>query len=524
MAGKPAVQGQRGDPAGIFDGAFRIVVVLAVALIALTSVRLVIDGVAGRGGSEAPGASPSATATVDVRAYLEPDPRPAPPLALTGAGGAPFSLDGMRDGPMLIFFGYTHCPDVCPATIGTVSQAVVTYGRRTQAVLVSVDPERDTPEWLAEYLRFMPPGFSAATGTHDQLRTVANAWGVRYARVDGNDPSSYAMAHTADVFVVDRAGMLRARFPFGTDAPTMVAVLRAIEAATAPPTPTPAGPTPAPAATPIADLVPDLVSSSVWAGGRSPMIFTLADRDGRIDDPALDVRVQLLSATGAPVGGLVGAVPVRPSGITIVSYVAVVDIPSPGGWRFAVTAASPTGAVRQGPLEVSVLDPGGSVPLGARAPGIRTATAADHGGVLAFVSTDPLPDPRLSRTSTADALATGRPFVLVVDSYSFKVTEACGQAVLMAKRLLDRWRDMTFIHHEPYRYSVVTAELVLEGTLENPRLTDVAEAWGVGSPPWGAASMPWVFIVDGDGIVRAKYQGILGSADVDVILSLLAQE
>jgi hypothetical protein len=112
----------------------------------------------------------------------------------------------------------------------------------------------------------------------------------------------------------------------------------------------------------------------------------------------------------------------------------------------------------------------------------------------------------------------------VVDSYSFKVTPACGKAVALAKRLVDRWPQVPFIHHEPYRYSVVTTEPVLEGSLQAPVLTDVAEAWGVADAPWGAGSMPWMFIVDDDGIIRATYQGVMGTADVDVMLALLAGE
>ena len=179
---------------------------------------------------------------------------------------------------------------------------------------------------------------------------------------------------------------------------------------------------------------------------------------------------------------------------------------------------------REGIMDVNALDPGGTAALGAPAPTIRTPTAADFGGDLTWVTTDPLPDPRLSDTSTTDALAAGEPFVLVVDSYSFKVTPACGKAVVMAKQLGDRWTETPFIHHEPYRYTVVTTEPVLEGTLADPVLTEVAEAWGVGSAPWGVGSMPWIFIVDGAGIVRAKYQGVMGSADVDVMLSLLERE
>ena len=189
-----------------------------------------------------------------------------------------------------------------------------------------------------------------------------------------------------------------------------------------------------------------------------------------------------------------------------------------------VTASDAAGVSGQGGMDVTALDPGGTAALGAPAPTTRTPTAADFGGDLTWVTTDPLPDPRMSATSTVDALAAGTPFVLVVDSVQFRVTPACGKAVVMAKRLLDRWRDVPFIHHEPYRYTVITTEPVLEGTLETPVLTEPAAAWGVGADPWGVGSMPWIFIVDGEGIVRAKYQGVMGSADVDVLLSLVASE
>ena len=93
----------------------------------------------------------------------------------------------------------------------------------------------------------------------------------------------------------------------------------------------------------------------------------------------------------------------------------------------------------------------------------------------------------------------------------------------MARYLLDRWRDVAFIHLEPYRYSVVTDTPVLDGSLDDPTLTDPATAWGIGGAPWGPRSMPWVFVVDGHGVVRAKYQGVMGSADVDVMISLIEQ-
>jgi protein SCO1/2 len=521
----------------IGDGAFRLVVVMAVALLVLTSIRVVAvgDDRDAPGGSTAPAASngpvaePS-SAPVDLSAFLEPEPRPAPPLALVGPDGT-LTLDALRGEPVLVFFGYTHCPDVCPATIGQVGLAIDAYGGGARAVLVSVDPERDTPAWLEEFVRYMPPGFTAVSGNEDDVRTTADAWGVRYARVDTGDPDAYTMSHTADVFLVDAAGMLCARFPFGTEAATMAAVIDAIdpprpgatttprETATVappaiPPSPSPGAPSPA-----ADDLAPALVSSSVWAGTDGPVIFTLDDGAG--EPESTTVTAQLAGPDGATVGAPVEAVGVRPPGIATVSYVAQLDIPSPGPWSVVVTALEPDVAAHRGVLHVRALDQGGTAAIGSPAPTARTATPADVGGDLTWLTTDPLPDPRLHATSTSDALASGRPFVLVVDSYAFKVTPQCGQAVVLAKRMLDRWTTVPFIHHEPYRYEVITTEPVIEGSIDDPRLTDVANAWGVGSAPWGVKSMPWAFVIDGEGIVRAKYQGVMGSADVDVMLALL---
>ena len=124
--------------------------------------------------------------------------------------------------------------------------------------------------------------------------------------------------------------------------------------------------------------------------------------------------------------------------------------------------------------------------IGAPAPTAHTPTLTDVGGVARAITTDPAPDLRLSSTSTTDALAAGRPFVLVIDSTKFRVSPACGRAVVMARYLLDRWPDVAFIHLEPYRYSVVTDTPSLDGSLVDPTLTDPAAAWGIGGEPWGA--------------------------------------
>src|SRR5204862_5216823 len=97
-----------------------------------------------------------------------------------------------------------------------------------RAILVTVDPERDSQAWLKEYMGYLRPGFTALTGTAGQIRATADAWEVRYARVETGTPGVYSMSHTADVYLVDGDGTLRAQFPFGTPSASMIAVIRAV--------------------------------------------------------------------------------------------------------------------------------------------------------------------------------------------------------------------------------------------------------------------------------------------------------
>ena len=93
----------------------------------------------------------------------------------------------------------------------------------------------------------------------------------------------------------------------------------------------------------------------------------------------------------------------------------------------------------------------------------------------------------------------------------------------MVGYLVDRWGDeVAFVHLEPFRYQVVTEAPILAGDLADPPLNDDTAALGLGDDVWPATRMPWIFVVDGDGIVRAKYEGIVGSDDIDLILSLIA--
>jgi protein SCO1 len=530
MSQRPATSPRGDEATRILDSGFWLVVAMSVVL-AVVMLGSALVGALTPGAQRTSQGGAAAVASAAASALVYPTARPAPAIELTDQDGRPFSLASLRGAPVLVFFGYTHCPDVCPATVGTVGLAMDAYGPDVRAVYVTVDPERDTTEWLAEYVRYLPAGFVAVTGKPADIRATADAWGVRYARVETGVAGEYSMSHTADVYLVDPSGLLRAHFPFGTSSETMAATLRTDAGPVTVAAPTPAAPPVAtpPTATvgqtqrpaPVDAIDVEITSSSVWAGGATPLILSLSSDGAPIDDVTLHPDVRLIASDGSHVGGPVAAIPVRPPGLTAVSYVATLDVPAAGTWRIEV-AVPRDGGSAIGSAAMSVLDQGATARLGATAPTIRTLTLADVGGIARTITTDPAPDLRLSERSTADALAAHEPFVLIVDSSRFRTTQACGRAIVLARNLLDRWQNVPFIHLEPFRYSVIADTPVLDGTGWPPALTDQAAAWGIGPAPWSAVSMPWIFVVDGDGIVRAKYRDVIGTGDIDVMLALIA--
>ena len=475
----------------------------------------------------------AASPTPNPSDFAYADVRVAPRLELTDQDGKPFALTSLRGQPVLVFFGYTHCPDVGPATVGIVSQAVADAAAAAgaaaagpKAVFVSIDPDRDNVAAMKSYLKYLPQFYTGLSGTPDEVKANADGWGVKYAKVETGSASGYAMAHTADLYLVDAQGRLRAHFPFGTQAAPVTQALKVLLAETpiatvGPVSPAPsahatAGPKPSATAAP-GSLTVKVVSSAAWAGGPDPVILTVGDGTGALLNGTVPVDVTVTGAGGAAAGPPVRAVAVKPWGEAVVYYVATVAMPSPGEWRLVVLS----GDGRTGSVAVAAQDQGTTAPLGGPAPDIHTPTLADVGGVVRAVTTQPNPDLRLSQTSTSDARAAGKPYVLVVDSARFKVSPLCGRALVMVRYLLDRWPDVAFIHLEPFEYQLITEEPVLSGAIDNPPLNQWARAFGIGDAVWPAVKMPWAFVVDGQGIVRAKYEGIIGSADVDIIVSLI---
>ena len=141
-------------------------------------------------------------------------------FTLTGGSGD-VSLSDFRGKLVLIYFGYTFCPDICPATLGNVNQALKQIGSKAediQLIMISLDPQRDTPEKLEQYVAHFNPTFIGITGTQEQVDTVTSLYGIFYEKKEGSEATSYLIDHTATLMVIDREGYLKLVFPFGVTA------------------------------------------------------------------------------------------------------------------------------------------------------------------------------------------------------------------------------------------------------------------------------------------------------------------
>lgn len=130
---------------------------------------------------------------------------------------------------LVVFFGYTQCPDVCPTTLAELAQvkkALGAEGDRIQGIFVSVDPERDQPDMLKAYVTGFDPSFIALRGTTEQTAAGAKDFKVFYAKVPGQTPGSYTIDHTAGSYLFDAKGQLRVFTRYGAGAEALTADLK----------------------------------------------------------------------------------------------------------------------------------------------------------------------------------------------------------------------------------------------------------------------------------------------------------
>jgi protein SCO1/2 len=144
------------------------------------------------------------------------------PFKLIDQNGKAVSDQDLKGHPFLVFFGFTHCPDVCPTTLFDVSEMLRALGPdadRTRALFITVDPERDTPAVMKDYLSSFDPHLAGLTGDPAAIATVAKAYRVYYKKVP-LDGGEYTMDHTAIVYLMDKEGRFVSPFSLkrGTEA------------------------------------------------------------------------------------------------------------------------------------------------------------------------------------------------------------------------------------------------------------------------------------------------------------------
>lgn len=158
-----------------------------------------------------------------------PTPEHVNDFTLTNHHGEQARLSDFRGQVAVLYFGYTYCPDVCPTTLSALSNAVddlkPAEKEQLQVLMVSVDPERDSPEVLADYLAHFDPTFLGLTGTPEEIARAAEAFGIYIQKGEGSIASGYLVDHTATVSVLDKEGRLRLLFPFATPAEDIAADL-----------------------------------------------------------------------------------------------------------------------------------------------------------------------------------------------------------------------------------------------------------------------------------------------------------
>jgi hypothetical protein len=194
-------------------------------------------------------------------------------------------------------------------------------------------------------------------------------------------------------------------------------------------------------------------------------------------------------------------------------YVVNADLPHAGMWGAEITTEAPQVPTEKIRMTFEVADSTPTVQVGDPAPPSDTPTAADVDGDLTRISTDEHPEPEFYETSVADALAAHEPFVLVFATPKFCTSEQCGPTLDSIKPFVESHPDVTFINVEPYVLEYTDGQL--QPVLDANQQLQAAPA----TDEWGLLSEPWIFVVDGDGIVRGSFEGVIGEAELERALA-----
>lgn len=166
--------------------------------------------------------------------------QPRPP-ALAGApqGGdftlqsanGPLALHDLRGKVVLVYFGYTLCPDICPTSLAFTAQGLNQLDKseleNVKVLFITVDPERDTPERVKEYAGFFHPAIVGLTGTPEEIARIARLYGASYARQNVESAAGYVVDHTSETYLIDRNGKLSVTLPHGAPPGKVAEAIRA---------------------------------------------------------------------------------------------------------------------------------------------------------------------------------------------------------------------------------------------------------------------------------------------------------
>ncbi|SHK09810.1 protein SCO1/2 [Roseomonas rosea] len=152
------------------------------------------------------------------------------PFTLVDGNGRRVTEADLRGKLALVFFGFTHCPDVCPTELQAIGQTMDMLGPQAEGVrpvFITVDPERDTPERMKDYVALFHPSITGLTGTPEQVAAAARAWRVYYNKVTPPGASEYLMDHSSFTYLMGRDGSLRSLFRPGVTPEEMATTIRA---------------------------------------------------------------------------------------------------------------------------------------------------------------------------------------------------------------------------------------------------------------------------------------------------------
>ena len=264
-------------------------------------------------------------------------------------------------------------------------------------------------------------------------------------------------------------------------------------------------------------VYPNLITTP-WVCGPSRILMSLLDKDNvpvagpdrpfkaAFFDLAKDLKTPVATVDGTFVWAIEGS-----RGF----YIFDVDLPEAGTYGVEFTTQAPGGPVETIRETTTVLAGSSTLKVGDQAPSSKTPTLADVGGDPSKISTDPKPDPAFYQTSIADALAAHKPFILAFATPKFCTSAQCGPTLDKLKPVAAAHPEVTFINVEPYILEDVDGQLqpVLDanGQLQ---ATDVTAAWGL-------TSEPWIFAVDGTGVVRGSYELIASEAEIDAAIATI---